>query len=605
MRISSQNLIMESPKYDGFGTDGTRYQFRARDALTDLKMSGLVRLNEIDGDLVQQTGVVTKVKASWGTFDQKRSALELYERINIDGSTGLRARLTRATVNTKENVVTSDEPVIVEMPTARIRAKTMALNTKRRQVRFKGDVDVRLVSSQTAGKEAGARPAKPTGTQATGLAAMLSPDAPVDVRSDILDIDDNAKTARFQQNVLAKQGDTRLSTPELEVVYEGRAENAVAGQQAARESTTRLKLLKARGGVVMTQKDDRATSQTLDYDAASERAVLRGDVVLTSTNDRRATSAVAEFDQAGETALLTGDVVVTQGKNVMKGQRLFIEQKAGHTRLESPAQAGQPSGRIAATFYRAEPKPDEGASRKAAAKAAAKPTPAEIAAGALPLGAAFKTDPSAPIDVDADTLDVFDQSKIAVFKGGVRAQQGDFIVRSEELTAHYTGRSGLSATQGEPKADSKESTQITKIEARQKVVITSGDGRTVTGSWADFDVKSNTAVVGGKVVVSQGQSVVEGTKLLIDMNTGQSRFETAQTPTPGASSDAAGGTAAASCPEGQVCKGRIRAVFYPKEAEAAKKQKGGAEPDSKPDAAGKPSPGVSSWSSTTRRPGAE
>ncbi|HVY42282.1 MAG TPA: LPS export ABC transporter periplasmic protein LptC [Hyphomicrobiaceae bacterium] len=602
MRISSENLVMENPKYDGYGKDGTRYQVRARNAVTDLKMSGPVRLNDIDGDLVQQTGTLTKVTANWGLLDQKKNELELYEKINIDSSNGMTARLTRATIYTKENRVISNEPVVVEMPTGTVRGKTMSMNTKSRQVTFDGDVSVRL--KPPPGREQPAQGARPAAASPLpGLA--LSSNAPIDVWSDILEVDDNAKTALFRRNVRARQGDAILTAPELDAIYEGRASNAIASAPATPntpEQATRLKFLKARGGVVMVLKEDRAEGETLDYDAISEHAVLRGNVVLTSANDRRATSAVAEFDRLADTALLTGDVVVTQGKNVMKGQRLFVEHKLGKTRLESPAQAGQPSGRIAATFYRNEAK-----SAEAAAGKNAKSEAADAGAGALPLGAAFKTDPKAPIDVEADTLDVLDQDKVAVFKGSVRAKQADFVIRCAEMTAHYTGQTGLSSAPAAGKGETREPSQLTKINARQKVVITSGDGRTATGDWADFDVKTNMAVVGGKVVVSQGKSVIEGTKLFIDMNTGQSRIEVANAQQGVSAINGAPAGAAAACPEGQVCKGRIRAVFYPKEIEAAKKKAEERAPgaETKSDSASKPSTGTSSWSSTTRRSGAE
>ena len=43
----------------------------------------------------------------------------------------------------------------------------------------------------------------------------------------------------------------------------------------------------------------------------------------------------------------------------------------------------------------------------------------------------FKTDPNAPMDIEADTLDVYDADKQAVFRSNVKAQQGDFVVRTE------------------------------------------------------------------------------------------------------------------------------------------------------------------------------
>ena len=57
----------------------------------------------------------------------------------------------------------------------------------------------------------------------------------------------------------------------------------------------------------------------------------------------------------------------------------------------------------------------------------------------------FKVDPNAPMDIEADTLDVYDATKQAVFRGNVKAQQGDFVVRTVELTAFYTGQAGLRA----------------------------------------------------------------------------------------------------------------------------------------------------------------
>ena len=144
MRIDSEHLTMENPKYDGFGKDGTRYQLRAKTAVTDIKMSGPIRLTEIDGDLVQQTGAVTRLKANWGLYDQKKSELELYERIDVDGTSGMTARLTRATVYAKESRVVSLEPVVAELPSGSVRARTMTLNSKLRQASFKDAVEVQL-----------------------------------------------------------------------------------------------------------------------------------------------------------------------------------------------------------------------------------------------------------------------------------------------------------------------------------------------------------------------------------------------------------------------------------------------------------------------------
>jgi lipopolysaccharide transport protein LptA len=585
-RIDTSRLVMETPRYNGVGSDGTRYQVRAREAVTDLKMSGPVRLNAIEADIVQLSGVVTRLKAVWGTYDQKAEILELYERIDIEGSDGLRARLTRATVFVKESRVVSGEPVEAETEAATIRARSMVLLSKARKATFKDDVVVRLKSN------APASPAEPhTAREARRKAAAPVPGLaansglPIDVTAEQLDIDDTAKTALFRRRIVARQGDATLTGNELDVHYEGRAAVDQAGAQpklAALTGTSgeqaQLKRLMARGQVVMTSKDDRAASEAMDYDAATERVVLTGDVVMTSGPERRAMARRAELDQKADTALLTGDVVVLQARNVMKGQRLLVDRRAGTTRLESPAEGSGAPGRISTLFYQSEPRPGGR-------------TPARAEPPPSPFGAQFKTDPNAPIEIEAETLDVADARKTAVFKGNVIARQADFVVRTSEMTAHYTGQAaalapgGAAATAKSPQAG--RGAQLSKAEARQKVIVTSKDGQQAVGDWADFNVGESTVVIGGNVVVSQGENKAVGSRFVIDLTTGVSRFEQ-----PGAAAPAgAPGTPAGAgprgpavsaaetgtnpaCPPGIVCKSdRPAAIFYPGKMQEEAKRK--------------------------------
>ena len=616
IKIDPTNLTMENPKYDGFGTDGSHYVIRAKTAVTDLRQTGPVKLTTIDGDITQLTGIVTNLKAVWGTFDQKKDILELYEKIDIDGSTGMKARLTRATIHNKESRIISPEPVYAENDTGNIRSNSMTMNTKSRQATFLNDVHVKLRANPAKPEDPNAAKPKAAAPAMPGLAANSG--QPIEVKSEQLDVDDGAKTALFRRNVIAKQGDAILQAPELDVLYEGKADIAgapaqkpekkpeavaVPGAPAAPEEQTKLKLIKARGGVVMTNKDDKAASETLDYDAQTDRAVLKGNVVMTSINERQVTAAEALLDQKADTALITGNVVVVQGKNTMKGRRLFVDRKKGTTRLESPAEAGLPVGRINTVFY------------QNAAQNAAKPgepaKPAPKAAGATaadPASAfAFKTDPSQPIEIESETLDVLDQKHNAIYKGNVVAKQGDFVIHTSTMTATYTGQAGI-ASAGEPKAAGNKSvakgdaakgeqtTQLTKVEARGKVVVHGRDNSTATGDEADYDVKTNSIVMRGKITVAQavdGKTNVvqgpEGSKLYIDMNSGEYKFDAitiiepaAKGKNPGqpmlSASPAVSGPAAATgvgsacaTDSGLICKtGRMRLLLYPKSKDDAK-----------------------------------
>src|SRR5262249_275239 len=177
-----------------------------------------------------------------------------------------------------------------------------------------------------------------------------------------------------------------------------------------------------------------------------------------------------------------------------------------------------------------------------------------------------------PINIESDVLVVHDAQKYATFKGNVKAVQGTTTLRSRELDVHYVGSGSDSLTgapptttgsttptpapapaataAGQGKASgvglgTNNGTQISKIEARGEVVITSDQDQTTTSDWALYDVPAQLVTVGGNVVLMQGKNVLKGDRLVIDLKTGESRFENK------------GNTATAG--------GRIRALFMPKD----------------------------------------
>jgi LPS export ABC transporter protein LptC len=519
VELTADDLTMKNPSYFGVTKDGGHYQVRAKQAVVEFnRQQAPIKLIDVDGDLVRTNNVTTKLKAKHGLLDNPNSQLELYDGIDIDTSDGMTARLSRATITMKEHRIVSKEPVTASTATGSVRSSSLNLRTDTQEARFQGNVVVRL--AQSGGQTVGG----------------FGRDAhqPIDVNADQLDVNDAAKTALFTGNVTATQGESTLKAPELTVTYEGKGAGAQLGSAGkADEPASRLSRLLAKTGAV-----------------------------ITSGADRRVASDEVAFDAKADSALFTGSVVVNQGRNVLNGRRLFVDRKAGKSRLESPAESGQPAGRITASFYQSEAK-----------GAQAKPkTPAADAAGAVQeqLFGSFKTDPNAPIDVEADSLDVFDPLRQAIFHTNVRAQQGDFVLRTVELIAFYSGQSGLGLGAGA--ASDKTPAQLQRIEAKQKVLITSKDGQTATGDWAIFDVKANTVLLGGRVVVTRGKDVAEGPRLKIDLTTGMYRFEV-ETETPAAAAAAVSAKPAASengktaadtdlskraCPPGKQCL-----LYYP------------------------------------------
>ncbi|HEX9753643.1 MAG TPA: LptA/OstA family protein [Methyloceanibacter sp.] len=176
-----------------------------------------------------------------------------------------------------------------------------------------------------------------------------------------------------------------------------------------------------------------------------------------------------------------------------------------------------------------------------------------------------------PIDIESDVLVVHDKQKYATFSGNVKAVQGTTTLRAKELNVHYVGGDNLATgakkeggdqtapatkvadAQGGGGAAAKKDAQITKIEAKGEVIITSEDDQTTTSDWAIYDLPAQQVTVGGNVVLTQGKNVLKGDRLVIDLTTGESRFENT-------------GNAATG--------GRIRALFMPKQ-EGAKGAKPG------------------------------
>jgi lipopolysaccharide export system protein LptA len=303
---------------------------------------------------------------------------------------------------------------------------------------------------------------------------------------------------------------------------------------------------------------------------------------MTSGADRRAQSDRVELDLRADSALLKGNVVVVSGTNELRGRQLFINRKSSFMSLTAPQDIPGP-GRITARFTQA-----QGSGKKNT-----KPGSAD---GQTPGLGTFKTDPNAPVDIEADHLEANDTSKVAIFRGDVRVKQGAFLMRTPEMQAFYTGEAGLSDVAGTENAPKQkgEAAQLSRIEAKRKVIVTSKDGQTVTGDGAVFDAKSNTVVMSGDVVLTQGKNVVKGTRLVIDMTSGESKIETAPA---GTTARPGGGGWVTNAPDGVAGRpnqGRPSAVFYPNDLKTMR--------DSGKSAPAAAPPKVGTWEASTARP---
>jgi len=133
-----------------------------------------------------------------------------------------------------------------------------------------------------------------------------------------------------------------------------------------------------------------------------------------------------------------------------------------------------------------------------------------IAAGALAqaggqVSALKGHDSNAPVDVDADRIEVQDRADRAVFAGNVKARQGSLTLATARLTLAYTSGDGI---------------QIRRLDASGGVVVTS-PSETARGNFAVYDLDRKLITLIGNVRLARQGSTINGSRLLIDLNTGR------------------------------------------------------------------------------------
>src|SRR5262249_8004991 len=139
----------------------------------------------------------------------------------------------------------------------------------------------------------------------------------------------------------------------------------------------------------------------------------------------------------------------------------------------------------------------------------------------------FSQNRDQPVHIEAATLEVRDKQKEATFSGDVRVKQGDTGLRCKLLVVFYDqddkgdGKKTLQAAAPGPGGAQR----IKRLEARGAVVVTQKE-QTATGELGVFDMKSNTVTLtGNPVVMTQGQNILKGDKLVVDLTSGVSRVE--------------------------------------------------------------------------------
>lgn len=114
-------------------------------------------------------------------------------------------------------------------------------------------------------------------------------------------------------------------------------------------------------------------------------------------------------------------------------------------------------------------------------------------------------DSNAPVDVDADRIEVQERADRAVFAGNVKARQGELTLQTARLTLAYTSGNGI---------------KINRLDASGGVTVTS-PSETARGNFAVYDLDAKLITLVGDVRLAREGSTINGSRLLIDLNTGR------------------------------------------------------------------------------------
>lgn len=144
----------------------------------------------------------------------------------------------------------------------------------------------------------------------------LSNDKPVEISSDMLDVDQEQSQAIFSGNVIARQGNINMRADQMVVHYRN------AGGEAEGDMGKGISRIDAAGNVIFSNPTDTAKGDTAVYNVDNETLDLMGNVLL------------------------------TRDKNILKGTRMNYNLTTGRSVLTAGGStvAGSGGGRVHGLF---------------------------------------------------------------------------------------------------------------------------------------------------------------------------------------------------------------------------------------------------------------
>ena len=122
-----------------------------------------------------------------------------------------------------------------------------------------------------------------------------------------------------------------------------------------------------------------------------------------------------------------------------------------------------------------------------------------------PVSALKGHDSDAPVDVNADRIEVQDRADRAMFVGNVHVRQAELTLDTQRLTVAYSSNGGV---------------QIRRLDAAGGVTVHS-PSETARGDFGIYDLDRKLITLIGNVQLNRDQNQVNGARLVIDLDSGR------------------------------------------------------------------------------------
>jgi lipopolysaccharide export system protein LptA len=139
----------------------------------------------------------------------------------------------------------------------------------------------------------------------------------------------------------------------------------------------------------------------------------------------------------------------------------------------------------------------------------------------------FSQNRDQPVKIQAASLEVREKDKQATFSGDVHVINGDTELRCRSLVVFYdddssnsSGAKNMKAADPGPGGEKS----IKRIEAKGGVTVVQKD-QNAAGDAAIFNMRENIVTLTGNVVVTRGQDVLRGQRLVVDLTNGVSKMD--------------------------------------------------------------------------------